>query len=94
MHEDKEKLEEEPLEKMKMAKNRLTVKETSRAARAAKWSIREVKDDIPIANLEKESDELLAEKSENKSSEDDLSDGEALRMPQEWRGHISTHINN
>ena len=38
-----------------------------------------MKDDIPKNDLDKELDDLMAKQSENESSEDDLSDGEALR---------------
>ena len=53
--------------------------EDKMGAKAAKWSNRELKGDIPEDNLMKELNDPLNEKSENDFSEDNLSDEETLR---------------
>ena len=72
-------MKEELPEKNKTVKKKLPEEETARAARAAKWSSRELKDDIPEDDLEKELNNLINAKSENESSEDNLSDGETSK---------------
>ena len=73
---DLSKKKEELFEKNKTVKNKLPMKETPRVARAAKWSSRELKHDIPEDDPEKELTDVMNKKSGNESSKDDLSEGE------------------